>query len=91
MEISRLLQILDSSEKYELFTLLTKEFSIKTRIRDFISSNPQMTTRLKKCLIDYDKRKDFDEFIEFINMDDLMRLRNMGKTTLNEFIKLRGY
>jgi DNA-directed RNA polymerase alpha subunit len=91
--MSNLLLCLSEQEKQELKELLEIELTLnhfkdQSKTLEYFIKNEDMTRRLRNCLVN---SFDLTTFVRDININDLRRLRNFGKKSLDEFVSLRGF
>ena len=84
MDLHKLIDSFSIDEKFEVFDMLQKELDKLTTVESFCEK-AQISTRLKKALLGSNLT-----YIELIDQDELIKLRNLGIDSVNEFISLRG-
>jgi len=93
MNMSNLLLCLSEQEKQELKKLLEIEltfnhFKDQDKTVDYFIKNEDVSVRLKNILY---HNFPLTTLVRDININDLRKLRNFGKSSLQEFIEARGY
>lgn len=93
MNIRNLLLCLSEEEKQELKELLEVEVLFnhskeQTKTLEYFIKNEDITVRLKNCLVN---SFDLTTPVRDININELRKLRNFGKKSLEEFISVRGF
>ena len=96
MNWNKFIEALTPEEKQELGTILigylpAKMTKTTTGVYDWLTSQPTISGRLCNVLKNMMEYWPEYKYIEQINKHDFLRVRNGGKKTWDELVKLRGY
>ena len=83
MNLKKFTESLTPNEKRELLAILTEKPEKRLTVEEWVTSNKELSVRAQTCLI-YSGMK--DRFIDELTKSDLVKIRNLGKVTLEEIL-----
>ena len=94
MNITKFYECLSDAEKKELTLIMVsnmpKQNSLFTEIHQWVNKQKNISVRLRHVLVDAANLR-LITFVEQVKEDDFMKLRNAGKVSWKEFVRLREY
>lgn len=84
MNLKLFVESLTSTEKRELLDILTEKPATRVSVREWVTKNEDLSVRAKNSLIYSDIA---NYFIDEVTSTDLMKVRNLGKVTLQEILE----
>ena len=83
MNLKKFTESLTPNEKRELLAILTEKPEKRLTVKEWVTSNKELSVRAQNCLI-YSGMK--DHFIDELTKSDLLKIRNLGKVTMEEIL-----
>lgn len=85
MNLKKFVESLTSSEKRELFDILSEKPKSRLRVKEWVLRTNELSARAKTALTYSDLA---DMHMDEITDIDLIKVRNLGKVTLKEILEL---
>ena len=84
MNLKLFVESLTSTEKRELFDILSEKPVDRMTVREWVIKNENLSVRAKNSLMYSDIA---DVYLDEVTSMDLMKVRNLGKVTLQEILE----
>jgi DNA-directed RNA polymerase alpha subunit len=83
MNLKKFAESLSPNEKRELLSILSQKPERRLSVKEWVNENTELSIRAQNCLTYSDLR---DQFIDEVTKSDLLKVRNLGKVTMEEIL-----